>query len=294
MENDDESEKWLKVPDERFRESYTISNKGRIKNSKGEIKTLHTSGPGYPNVRLDTGKNGYRKTYDIHVLEAKAFFGEKESKDIIVNHKDGDKTNNNLENLEYITYKDNSKHARENGLLNKPKKQVKHDISKLDTKDIPGFSKYCIDREGNIYNKETKNKISTFADINGNGYIRIALTPNGQTETQKYYLHRIISLVFIPNPNNLPFVNHINENKRDNRIENLEWCTQSDNMKHSAKMKELSRKVQVYDLDGELLETFDSVKEAAEKTGANHTQIIHVCAGRRKTAGEFKWKYANI
>lgn len=65
---------------------------------------------------------------------------------------------------------------------------------------------------------------------NGNGYLRVKLT-RGNKE-KRIMLHRIIAQAFIPNKENKPFVNHKNGNKHDNRIENLEWCTQSENVQH--------------------------------------------------------------
>ena len=64
-----------------------------------------------------------------------------------------------------------------------------------------------------------------------NGYIRIHVSHNGIT--QKHLLHRIVAQAFIPNPHNLPVVNHIDGNKHNNAVENLEWCTYGENLKHA-------------------------------------------------------------
>lgn len=66
------------------------------------------------------------------------------------------------------------------------------------------------------------------------GYLRTSLAKNGVNRTVK--VHRIVAETFIPNPNNLPQVNHIDGNKQNNRVGNLEWCTQSQNMKHACQM----------------------------------------------------------
>ena len=69
---------------------------------------------------------------------------------------------------------------------------------------------------------------------NGKGYLRIKLTVNNKS--RRVMLHRLIAEVFIENPNNYPFVNHIDGNKKNNNLNNLEWCTQSQNCLHSVKM----------------------------------------------------------
>ena len=68
---------------------------------------------------------------------------------------------------------------------------------------------------------------------NGKGYLRVKLTTNNKSK--RIMLHRIIAEAFIPNPDNKPVVNHINHNIVDNRINNLEWCTQSENVLHAVK-----------------------------------------------------------
>ena len=75
-------------------------------------------------------------------------------------------------------------------------------------------------------------------------------------------------------------------------MDNLEWCSESMNMKHNAQNKpHLSRKVQQFDTDNNLLNTFSSVKDASDYSKLDNTSIIHCCAGRRKTGGGFIWKY---
>lgn len=69
---------------------------------------------------------------------------------------------------------------------------------------------------------------------NGKGYLRVKLTVNNKSK--RIMLHRIIAEAYIPNPNNYKVINHINGNKKDNSIENLEWCTQSYNCLHSVAM----------------------------------------------------------
>ena len=280
-----------------FENVFMISNYGRIKNLKtNHIKAQQISSTGYMSCKLNTSEN--KKTFDIHRVVAKLFIGEC-PKGNYVNHKDGDKKNNKVSNLEYVTPSQNSIHARNTGLIKKQRPSIKVDISKIETIDIPDYSDYCMDKDGNLYSKVTKIKLRTHSEPTG--YVRLTLQEKGKKNRKHFYQHCMLAKLFIPNPKNLPFVNHINGNKHDNRIENLEWCTASENMKHNSKLKEAkgiktiakAKKVHQINDNDEIIATFKSIKEASEKTNVCYNHIIDVCSGKRKTAGTFKWKYVN-
>ena len=122
----------------------------------------------------------------------------------------------------------------------------------------------------------------------------IGLSKNGNTK--KKYVHRLISFLFIENddPENKTLVNHINEIKTDNRAENLEWVTSSENQKRRhalGNIKTSHRKVGRLDLDGNLIEEFESILSAAEKMGVKRNAIDCVLQGRHKTSCGSFWKY---
>lgn len=98
-------------------------------------------------------------------------------------------------------------------------------------KHIPDFPKYSINELGEVYRGDRK---LTPSLNRKRGYYYVAVQ-DGNNRRKNYILHRIIALLFIPNPENKPCINHKNGIKSDNRIENLEWCTFSENQKHAFK-----------------------------------------------------------
>ena len=88
------------------------------------------------------------------------------------------------------------------------------------------YKNYFVDEYGNVYNRRQQLK----PQVDRNGYMWVNLTYDGKQHNHK--IHRLVAQAYIPNPNNLPQVNHINEDKSDNRVENLEWCTNEYNINY--------------------------------------------------------------
>lgn len=96
---------------------------------------------------------------------------------------------------------------------------------------------------------------------------------------------------FIPNPDNKPYINHLDGNPLNNSIENLEWCTPRENTVHAKEvLKKGIKRVNQYDLKGNFICSYPSIKNAEEKTGVNRCSISNVVCGRRKSAGKFRWE----
>lgn len=130
------------------------------------------------------------------------------------------------------------------------------------------------------------------------GYWQVCLTKNGvQTN---FYVHRLVAAAFIPNPDNLPIVNHIDEDKTNNNIENLEWVTYQENTLHSLanckkqegqkKRGPKGKKVNQYSIDGIFLQTWSSMTEAAKALNISPSSISLCCKGRYGSAGGFIWR----
>lgn len=140
--------------------------------------------------------------------------------------------------------------------------------------------------------------------IDKDGYLRASLYKNGISKNR--HIHRLVAEAFIPNPNNLPQVNHKDEDKKNNCTDNLEWCTNyynsnygSRNITISEKMKgknvncpSLSKRVAQYTKDGRLIAIYPSSMEAYRQTGCDSSWIIKCCKGTVAYAKGYIWRYA--
>lgn len=155
-------------------------------------------------------------------------------------------------------------------------------------KPLEGFDQqYVIDEDGNVYRKLTPNQ-------HPQGYLRLGLRAKGKRK--HFTIHRLVAQTFIPNPEGKPFVNHIDGDKTNNRVENLEWCNQSENMLHAfrtgLKSPSHPKPVRQYTLEGEFVKEYSSREEAARSVkacGCNINKAIQrntVCAGYLWREGE--------
>ena len=128
-----------------------------------------------------------------------------------------------------------------------------------------------------------------------NGYVKVLLS--GDTHRQ-YLIHRLVAEAFIPNPNNYGEINHKDEDKSNNAVNNLEWCTRSYNIRYGSWRDKLiarfGRPVLQYTLDGSFVNEFRSMGEAMAKTGINSGSICRCCKGIIKRTGNYIWKYKEM
>lgn len=176
-----------------------------------------------------------------------------------------------------------------------------HEVSNYGRVKFLGYN------NGNVKNGYPK-ILKQFFPNNRGCYWFVDLYKNGKTKHKR--VHRLVAEAFLPNPDNLPEVNHKDENKKNPHLDNLEWCTRKYNANYGTmpeRMRELMRRrrnagyknkigvkhkeVHQYDLEGKYIATYNSQKEAGLITGINSNNICDVCKGRALSAGGFIWTY---
>ena len=155
--------------------------------------------------------------------------------------------------------------------------------------EIEGFENYEISNLGKVRNIKSGRMLKPH--LNHNGYLKHHLYRHDKQK--ELFLHRIIAIAFIDNPGKKPQVNHIDENKLNNDLSNLEWCTAKENLIHGTRTKraaeKLSKKVIQLDLNDNVLNEFESMGQAERETGVPRSNISRCCNGKRKSAGDYKW-----
>ena len=146
-------------------------------------------------------------------------------------------------------------------------------------KYIPGYEGlYAATEDGRIWSYRSKKFLKP--RITNSGYCRVALYKDGKAKD--FLVHRLVVEAYLPNPDNLPQVNHLDEDKTNNALLNLEWITAAENVNYSQ-----ARKVICVETD----EIFDSMTLAAQAKNINVGNISKVCQGKLKTTGNLHWRY---
>lgn len=157
-------------------------------------------------------------------------------------------------------------------------------------KDIPGYEGiYQVSTSGRVKSLKFGKERILKPIRNNCGYLQVELCKNG--ECKRFYVHRLVAQVFLPNPNNLPEVNHIDEDKINNRVENLEFCDRIYNINYGTRTDKYSKPVLQFNKDGTFIREWKSVKDVERNLGYIHQNISYCCVGRYKTAYGYVWKY---
>ena len=165
-------------------------------------------------------------------------------------------------------------------------------------KDIKEYDGYMVSNLGRVKSPDTyiivNNKYKLYKKGNiltpyrnkRTGYMSVGI---GKKST--VMVHRLVAKAFLDNPENYPCINHIDEDKTNNKIDNLEWCTHKYNNNYGNNTKKLCKPVLQYDLQGNFIKEYYGANEAGRQTGINCTNISKCCRGERRKTKGFIFKY---
>ena len=165
-------------------------------------------------------------------------------------------------------------------------------------KDIKGFEGlYQVSNFGRVKSfprkgtQTTKERIIKFTKSNKNYLVANLKNNNIQ---QSFSIHRLVAQAFIPNPDNLPQVNHIDGNKQNNNVNNLEWCTNKQNRCHASCNHLLyTRHINQFDLEGNFIKEWNSITEASKFYNIKYNSLWSACNNKKGVYNGFIWRYAN-
>ena len=320
-------EEWVDIPISKFTDRYKISSQGNVFSVINNRILSPTLGGDFYYVTLSN--KGEKIKYQVHILVALTFLGKPPSDTHVTTHLDGNKRNNKVSNLMYVTRTESQ--LTNNKKDRKTRRIVQLDpdrnivaihrtsgdagkvigksastkagkcnsgefykgsfweyeddgnpkIENCDGKEIPEFENYLATKDGKIYSK--KNKIFLSLAKHADGYLAVALCKDGKQH--QFYVHILIAKTYIPNPENKSQINHINFNRSDNRVENLEWATNIEKSQYSC-----GKKVAKIDLSGNIIKVFPSLTSASLDSNLSRTSIKSICDGKSISYKDFTWK----
>lgn len=156
-------------------------------------------------------------------------------------------------------------------------------------KQIKGYEKYQVSNLGNVRSPN----VILAQGTQSRGYQNVTLFVEGKGKT--FNVHRLVAQTFIPNPEGLNVVNHKNEDKTDNREENLEWCTQQYNVRYNDAHTKRGKKVYQYKEDLEFVKIWESGAQVVEyHPNLSGAGVSQSCTGKRATHGGFIWSFTEL
>lgn len=148
-----------------------------------------------------------------------------------------------------------------------------------------------VDSLNNYHRKQKRKRLKPKLDIHG--YYCVCLS--NKQKIKRFKIHRLVAMCFIPNQNNLPCINHKDENRQNNRADNLEWCTYQYNNTYGSRIEKMKDKICIPVIqltkDGDFVARYNSIEEASCLNDLEHRNISVVCSGKRDFAGGYRWRY---
>ena len=264
---------------------YAVSACGKIRNNKTQRILKPCLRNGYLSVTFShTNK---KTTINIHVIVAQAFLNKPNTYNkYVVNHINENKQDNNISNLEYVTYAQNTRHSASSTRTYNTKEFALEEFT-----DIPNYDKYMISTNGDIYSKHSLKLLKH--TLIPSGYCKIKLKSDGGTFNDQY-IHVLVAMTYLdymPSSRAI-VVNHKDGNKQHNHLDNLEVITQQQNSIHSTQINSHKNfRRPVYYVKGTNRIDFTSAKEASIHTGIDHSSIVKSCKSDTRVAGSIKWFY---
>jgi len=277
----------VRYPDTWIMRPYPNGNVVRIRTRKAGIKSFRISNLGYYYVALTKNKSKFKRTYNVDELVAIHFCNGYMS-GMPITHKDGNRFNNDADNLVFAWPEDLS------GEVWKPIMGFEglYEISNMGRVT-------ALDRTKKRNYKYTKNvdvpvdRMILKPNVLKSGYAHVILHKEGVRK--EFSLHRLVALHFCDGYAEGLVVNHKDENKQNNRADNLEWCTEEYNRNYGTHYercaKSNQKRVAQYTHDGVLIAEYDSGKEASEKTGFHRACISDWCRGAHPCKAGYIWKF---
>ena len=154
------------------------------------------------------------------------------------------------------------------------------------------YKGFLVDEDFNIYNKRTGRKLTPFKGRDG--YMQVV---RSKEDGSNYHLrvHKIFAELCIPNPNNYGYINHIDSDKTNNSLDNLEWCSNSQNVYHGWHSGNRTHKnntaVEVYTLDGEFVNEYPSIRKLAEDLHVDRHKVARILKGELNNTYNYIFKY---
>jgi len=322
----------ITLPGEEWRDCSVIGLQDYLASSFGRIYTMKTgkvlSGNLRPSgyIKVDIVQNSQNKVISVHKIICGTFHGESPDPSYTVDHIDRDKSNNTPDNLRWASRTDQNlnknptkfaktvSRIRNNKIIQIYEEEDALEIFELDSYIIPGTGAmfdgdlwiysnltdldFDGERWGSLFIDDIIIEVSdkgrvksrygkTIGYNNNEGYKCIKFSG------KSYLVHRLVMMAFKGKIPQKLVVNHIDEDKTNNHLDNLEIVTRAQNTIYSIKSGSgLIKAVNQLSLTGEIVTTFPSIKAASDSTGVSYTGISKVVNGNQKTSGNYTWQYA--